>query len=85
MGYKRKLTEARKRRKSWKKRVKDANFSQANRQCLKKVSYASEKIVIQKINDIAEEGRRHLRCYQCPFCELWHISSKARDGQEFIS
>lgn len=86
MGYRRKILEARKRGRDRKKHLaKDADYVAANRQCFKKVAYSTEKRVIKRINEIAEEGRRGLRYYTCPFCELWHISSHKIRDQEFIS
>lgn len=86
MGYRRKILEARRINRDRKKYIpKDIDYVSANRQCLRKTAYSSERKVIEKINEIAEEGRRCLRYYQCPFCELWHISHKALEGQKFIS
>ena len=85
MGYRRKILEARKKSRDRKKHIKDVDYIAANRQCLKKIAYPSEKKVTEKINEIAEEGRRSLRYYQCPFCDLWHISHHALEGQKFIS
>lgn len=86
MGYRRKILEARKRSRNRKKHLaKDVDYIAVTRQCLKKLAYPTEKKVIAKINEIAEEGRKSLRYYQCPFCELWHISSHKIKDQEFIS
>lgn len=86
MGYRRKILEARKKSRDRKKHLaKDVDYVAVSRQCLKKLAYPTEKKVIDKINEIAEEGRKSLRYYQCPFCELWHISHKKLEHQQFIS
>lgn len=85
MGYRRKIFDAKKRSRSRKKYIKREEYAAANRQCLHKVAYSSERKIIEKINLIAEQGRRGLRYYQCPFCDLFHISSHKIRDQEFIS
>lgn len=86
MSYRRKILEARKIGKHREKYIpKDVNYLVAKRQCLKKVAYHSEKNVLTKINEIAEAGRRGLRYYKCPFCELYHISHKALAHQKYVS
>ena len=86
MGYRRKILEARRRSRNRKRYLdKEIDYSTAHRQCLKKIAYHSERKVIEKINEIAEEGRRSLRYYQCPICDLFHISHKALEWQKFVS
>lgn len=85
MGYRRKVLEGRRIEKRRKFLIKTEDYRAASRQCLKKSAYPSEKKIIAKINEIAEMGRRSLRYYQCPFCNLWHISHKIKDGQKFVS
>jgi hypothetical protein len=86
MGYKRKILEARKiSRKRKHFVIPTVRYSALRRQCLTKVAYPTEKAVIDKIGVIAEEGRRSLRYYMCPFCKLWHLTHKANDGQKFVS
>lgn len=86
MGYKRKILEARRVSKKRKKNTyKDVQYAAVARQCLNKTVYSTEKKVIEKISDIAEEGRRNLRYYQCPFCDFWHITHKKFGNQEFVS
>lgn len=86
MGYKRKMLEARKRSRDRRKHLdKGVDYAAATRQCLKKNAYPSEKKVIEIINNIAEVGRRCLRYYQCPLCDLWHISSHKKYYQNFVS
>jgi hypothetical protein len=85
MGYRRKVREANKAKQRRKNQVRKELYNSFNRQCLKKLSYHSEKKVISKIGEAAAEGRTNLRYYLCPFCEFWHISHKAMEGQKFIS
>jgi hypothetical protein len=86
MGYRRKILEARKIGRSREKYIpKEVHYVVAKRQCLKKMAYPSEKVVLLKISEIANAGRCSLRYYQCPFCELYHISHKATAGQKFVS
>lgn len=85
MGYRRRVHDAKRAYKRRKKTIKIEEYSSVNCQCLKKVPYHSEKKVISKIKEIAEEGRLNLRYYLCPFCECYHISHKAIGNQKFIS
>lgn len=86
MSYRRKILEAKKINRNRRKFIPpDIGYSSVNRQCLKKMGYASERQVLAKINAIAEEGRRRLRYYECPLCELYHISHKAMGNQVFVS
>lgn len=85
MGYRRKLLAARVMRKRRKKLVTNEDYVAVKRQCLNKIPYPSEKAVLVKINEIADEGRGGLRYYECPYCLLYHISHKAYEGQHFVS
>lgn len=85
MSYRRKILEAKKIDRARKKNTKSENYVSANRQCLNKVAYATEKRALMKIGIIAEEGRKSLRYYQCPFCDLYHLSHKALPWQTFVS
>lgn len=86
MGYKRKILEAKRvSRKRKKNTYKDVLYTAVARQCLNKTVYSTEKKIIDKISEIAAEGRTSLRYYMCPFCKFWHITHKKFGNQEFVS
>lgn len=85
MSYRRKILEGKKISRNRKKLLELEDYVAVKRQCLRKMAYPTEKGVLLKINRIADEGRNRLRYYQCPYCNLYHISHKALAGQKFVS
>ncbi len=44
--------------------------------CESKNRYATQADAEEAIYLCAEHGTRGLRCYRCPYCEGWHLTSK---------
>lgn len=44
--------------------------------CESKNRYATEAEAREAIAECAAHGRHGLRCYRCPYCNGWHLTSK---------
>lgn len=45
--------------------------------CERKKRYASRTEAEAAIRDCKRHGSRDLHCYQCPYCNGWHLTHKA--------
>lgn len=84
MSYKRRLQEKDKQHQRVVKSLKEGKFKKTAKytkvasQCLKKVGYSSYRQA-ERVTQSPEVIARgvSLRIYECPFCNLYHITKKA--------
>ncbi|MBE6464639.1 MAG: hypothetical protein E7003_04890 [Eggerthellaceae bacterium] len=48
--------------------------------CESKNRYDSERDAREAIRACAEHGTLGLRCYRCPYCDGWHLTSKSQNA-----
>lgn len=58
------------------KRAQEKDAALRRKACESKNRYASRMEAEDAIRSCEEYGRRGLRCYKCPHCNGWHLTSK---------